>query len=302
MGRAASGGDRPNTPSHWPLSQEPIRVGLIENHRLLRERLADLMKRQPGLHVVASMDATPGGLERLQAARPQVVVIGANVSEAVCYDCVRGVRQGLPEARVVVLNVSATQEEVILLIETGASGLLLQSATVDELLRTIRLVARGMPVVPDPLVPLLFAHLRDQGLDGPVAAGNDLNDPLTRREREIGLLIAGGLSNQAIADRLEISLHTVKTHVSSILGKLDLRSRLQLAAHFNRAPRLPAGGRLTGGDAPAATAVGPEQGAGERQAPDNGRGGHHDYPPPSVVRGTWRGGGRRERQLQADPR
>lgn len=235
MGRfAAVRMQRPPVQSGRLPGQERISVGILENHQLLRERLTGFLNQQGEFQAVASAPATPGGLERLKEVVPQVVVIGSSADAPICHTCVRNVKQALPEARVVVMNVTLKQEEVILLIEAGASGLLLQDATLAEFLRTIRRVSGGTNVVPEKVVPLLFAHLAETKPGERAKAGGSRLDHLTPREREVSDLITEGLRNQAVADHLAISLHTVKTHVHNILAKLDLQSRLQIPVYMRK--------------------------------------------------------------------
>ncbi len=216
--------------------QERISVGVLENHQFLRDRLTEFLNHQADLQVVVSAAATPGGLERLKDVRPQVVVIGSSADGTACPTCVRNVKQALPEARVVVMNVSVKREDVILLIEAGASGLLLQEATLAEFVHTLRLVSGGTNVVPERVVPLLFAHLAAShpGKQAGAGGGGGRLDRLTHREREVSDLITEGLRNQAVADSLAISLHTVKTHVHNILAKLGLQSRLQIPEYVHK--------------------------------------------------------------------
>jgi DNA-binding NarL/FixJ family response regulator len=214
--------------------QERIAVGLIEDHQLLRQRLTEFLNRQPGLQVVVSAAATPEGVDRLQRVRPQVVAIDVAAGTQASHDCLRRVRGLLPEARVIMINVPPMQEDIILFIEQGAGGLLHQDATVDEFIETIKMVSGGTNVVPPSLIPSLFSALTQ--LDTPKQSPGigESSDRLTARERNVADLIAEGSSNQAIADHLAISLLTVKTHVHSILAKLGLQSRLQIAVHVQK--------------------------------------------------------------------
>lgn len=224
-------------PSEQLPRQERIAVGLIEDHRVLRERLTEFVNRQPGLQVVVSAAASPEGLERLRAARPQVVAIDVAAGIQASHDCLRCVRDLLPETRIVMMNVPPSQEDLILFIEHGAGGLLLQDATVDDFVETITKVSGGTNMLPQSLVPLLFAGLARPATPEQSPGRGESADRLTARERKVAQLVAEGFPNQAIADHLAISLHTVKTHVHSILAKLGLQSRLQIAVHVHKHER-----------------------------------------------------------------
>lgn len=231
-------GYRSAVPNGRTLGPERVSVALIENSRLLRDRLSEFLNRQPGFQAVISAPSAADAMERLQAVRPQVIMVGSCADSLVCHTCVRSIKQAMPEARVVTMNVSVTQDNLIRLIEEGADALLLQDATLHELLRTLRLASGGRNVVPDQLVPVLFSQLAASPVAGKrslgaAGEGGQLGH-LTHREREVSDLITAGLRNQAVADHLAISLHTVKTHVHNILAKLGLQSRLQIPVYMRQ--------------------------------------------------------------------
>jgi two-component system nitrate/nitrite response regulator NarL len=131
----------------------------------------------------------------------------------------------VPKARIVVLNLSDTDEQgVIAWAEAGVSGLLARDVDVDEVAQAVETTARGGTVCSPPLAALLLKRMARSAEERPVTS------PLTSREREIAKLLEQGLSNKEIAARLEIELATVKNHVHSILTKLNARRRGQAAA------------------------------------------------------------------------
>jgi DNA-binding NarL/FixJ family response regulator len=123
-----------------------------------------------------------------------------------------------------------SQSDIVEFVSAGASGFILKDASVKEFLRTVRSVAEGVKVLPPSLTDSLFSHvvelalLQGKGKVKPTAAVR-----MTKREREIVVLIADGLSNKEIAQRLSIATHTVKSHVHNVMEKLALHTRLQIA-------------------------------------------------------------------------
>ncbi len=148
-------------------------------------------------------------------------------------------RERFSGGRVVVIKPPVAGGDLVACIRAGAEGFVLPDAPVDELTETIHQVARGTKVLPDPLVKPLFTYLRDGPAHWSRTAGQEALVGLTVRQGQIALLVAEGLTNQAIAARLGIEVHTGKTHVHAILDRLGLGSRLQLAV---RARGVAAGG------------------------------------------------------------
>ena len=138
----------------------------------------------------------------------------------------------LPKTRVIGMGLIPSQLDIIEFVEAGAAGFILKDATIDDVLRTIRSVAMGASVLPPPLTGSLFTHVIEQAVKkgkGTLA----LAVRMTKREREIIALIAEGMSNKEIAERLNLATYTVKSHVHNILEKMALHSRLQIATHFH---------------------------------------------------------------------
>ena len=125
-----------------------------------------------------------------------------------------------------------SQLDIIEIVQAGAAGFILKDASIEEFLETIRSVARGEKVLPPLLTGSLFSHVVEHALrQGKEKLSEAVR--MTKREREIIVLIAEGMSNKEIADRLNLSTYTVKSHVHNVMEKLALHSRLQIAAHFH---------------------------------------------------------------------
>jgi DNA-binding NarL/FixJ family response regulator len=208
-----------------PAEQDPIRVALIEDDRLACHRLAALLDGYPDLTVVTTAGGLQLGLTLVREARPHVVLVDVDLSLGGTPRRLASLRQTAPDAGVIVMDVPTAREHLLMFLEEGVNGFVRKDATERTLVDTIRLVANGTDVIPSPARSPRMARQRalQTGWRRPVAR-------LTRREREVASLIANGLANKEIARRLHIATHTVKSHVHSILTKLALRTRLQLAA------------------------------------------------------------------------
>ncbi len=222
-----------------PTETEPrkiIPVLVVEDNRLLREGIVAILERQPDLDVVAVADAAGAALLPVPEIKPRVVLVDAGLGDHDSHRLVEYITQAAPGARVIVMDLLPVPEEVVEFVKRGASGFVVKDATVDDLVQTIRLVADGGKVLPPALTGTLFSHIAQYAAGRPAA---DMMGAvrMTRREREIIDLIADGLSNKEIAQRVHLATHTVKSHVHNILEKLALHSRLQLAAYAHKAER-----------------------------------------------------------------
>jgi len=211
-----------------------ILVLLIEDNRLVRDGLITLLDAQPDCKVVAAAEGASAGLARLKETQPHVVLVDAALGTGDSRLLVEKLKRAAPDARVIVMDLMPVQEDVIAFIRAGASGFILKDATIDDLVRTVRSVADGKDVVPASLTGTLLAHIADQAIRRHTPRLMQAVR-LTKREREVSALIAEGLSNKEIAQRLHIATYTVKSHVHTILEKLALHTRLQIAAHTHRA-------------------------------------------------------------------
>ena len=207
---------------------------VIDDNRLVREGLGSLLDAQPDLNVVGAADDTTTGLSQLQEFTPHVVLVDAGLENGDSHRFVETLRKTAPLAKVIVMDLLPAPEDVIEFVKAGANGFVMKDATVEELVSTIRSVALGADVVPPALTGTLLSHIAQQAavrrMPGVAEAVR-----MTKREREIMNLIAEGLSNKEIAQRLSIATYTVKSHVHNILEKLALHSRLQIAAYTHKA-------------------------------------------------------------------
>jgi DNA-binding NarL/FixJ family response regulator len=210
-----------------------ISLLLVEDNRLLREGIAAMLNEQPDMEVVATAPGAEAVLPLVREARPQLVLLDSALGEHDSKRLLQAVKELSPESRVIVMDLLPAPQDIVDFVAAGCSGFILKDATLEDFVGTIRTVAEGKAVIPPPLAGTILSH---------VAQGAVHRDPttvkeavsMTKREQEIVALIGEGLSNKEIAERLQIALHTVKSHVHNVLEKLALHSRLQVAAYAHR--------------------------------------------------------------------
>lgn len=208
-----------------------ISVALIEDNRLVREGLTALLNQMPDLEVVAV--ASSGDLELLGKANPQVILMDIGLGENDSLRLARAMREEFPESRLIMMDLLPVHEDVIDFVNAGISGFILKDATLAELAGTIRSVAGGAHVLPAAMTSTLFSQIAKEGVARSRAVALE-SVRMTPREREVILLIGEGLSNKEIGGRLNIAVHTVKSHVRNVMEKLTLHSRLQIAAYAHK--------------------------------------------------------------------
>jgi len=213
-----------------------IPVLVVEDNRLVRDGITAMLAEQPDLTVVAAVDRARTGLERARALKPVVVLVDAALGDHDSHRLVAEIKQATPDVRIIVMDLLPQPEDVLDFVNAGASGFIAKDATLDDFVSTVRSVASGTAVLPAALTSTLFSHIAK------LAVGRKPSEVvkavrMTERERAVFDLIADGLSNKEIAQRLHLATNTVKGHVHNILEKLALHTRLQIAAYARRSGR-----------------------------------------------------------------
>jgi len=206
---------------------DPITVMVVDDHPIWREGVArDLQER--GLRVVATAADAAAAVRIAAATRPAVVLMDLNLGATSGVAAIAGILEKLPETRVLVLSASGEHTDVLEAVKAGATGYLVKSAGVEELLAAVRRTADGYPVFTPGLAGLVLGEYRRLA-DEPSGRGDA--PAITERETEVLRLVAKGLTARQIGERLRLSHRTVESHVQNTLRKLQLHNRAQLVRY-----------------------------------------------------------------------
>lgn len=207
---------------------ETIRVFIADDHTIVRSGIQALLETIDDLEVIGEAGDGRQAVAAVLALRPDVVLMDLEMPVMDGIEAIEAIIGRWPEARILVLTSFATDDRVFPAVKAGALGYLLKDSGPEALVQAIRQVQRGESSLHPRIARKLMLEL-SRPASKPLP-----NDPLTPRELEVLQLVAHGLGNQEIADRLVISEATVRSHVSSILNKLHLASRTQAALYALR--------------------------------------------------------------------
>jgi DNA-binding NarL/FixJ family response regulator len=205
---------------------DAIRVLLVDDQRLVRTGFRLILDGQPGIVVAGEADDGATAVAAARRLRPDVVVMDIRMPVLDGVAATRAIVSEVPETRVLILTTFDADEHVVDAIRAGASGFLLKEVEPEGFIAAIRTVASGDALLAPSVTRRLLEQMRDR-LPVHSAEGQAKLGELTEREVEVLRLVARGLSNREIADRLILAEPTVKTHVSRTLVKLGLRDRVQ---------------------------------------------------------------------------
>lgn len=203
----------------------PIRIVIADDHVLVRQGIRAFLETHADLAIVGEAEDAASATALCAEHRPHVALVDL-VMPGGGIEATRAIRAACPQTQVVLLTSFEDAQQIVAAVQAGALSCLLKDVDADALADTLRKAARGEAV----LHPRVAAKLMDALRRGS-EPGSEVLESLSQREREVLTLMAEGLSNLQIAERLGIGEKTVKTHVSNVLGKLNVSDRTQAAVY-----------------------------------------------------------------------
>lgn len=200
-----------------------IRVLLADDHAVVRQGIRRFLEEAGDIEVVAEAGDGREALERIGEHRPDVAVLDIRMPEMTGVEATRRIKERFPDVRVLILTAYDDHPYIFALLQAGADGYVLKTASGDELVQAVRTVYRGQSA----LSPEVATKVVQQTVTGKPATAAEQVEPLTPRELDVLRLAARGLTNRAIGYELGISHRTVQGYLASIYGKLGVGSRTE---------------------------------------------------------------------------
>jgi DNA-binding NarL/FixJ family response regulator len=205
----------------------PTRVLIAEDHRLMREGTAALLRLDERIEVVGLAADGAEAISLAERRAPDVALLDLGMPRVNGIEACAILRERFPGIEVLILTASEREEDLYAALRVGAAGYLLKDMPPGELVEAVLQAGRGEPRIAPSMASRMLAELETDDSDDPLAV-------LSERERQVLSLLADGLRNREIAERLVISEPTVKTHVRHVLEKLRFRNRAEAAAFAAR--------------------------------------------------------------------
>lgn len=208
---------------------DKIRILIADDHSIVREGVRMILAGQEDFDVVGEASTGREALEQARALRPDVVVMDISMPDMNGIEATRRIRQEAPDCAILALTIHEDEQYCFQMLDAGVLGYVPKRAAPEDLVKAIRVVHRGQVF----LYPSMASALVTDYLTR-MEQGEEESDSLTEREREVLTLIAQGMLNREIADKLTISVKTVERHRENIMNKLNLHSRTELVKYAIR--------------------------------------------------------------------
>ena len=205
-----------------------IKVGIVEDNKTLREGFETLINRTPEMQCICACGTVGDAVKQIPAAEPDVVLMDIQLPDGTGIDCTARIKEQLPNVQIIVVTVYADADWIFQALQAGASGYLLKRATPTRIIEAIREAQEGGV----PMTPEIARKVIGQ-FQAPIKAAEEV-ESLTPRETEVLQFIMHGLANKEIADRMSISVNSVKWHLRHIYEKLHVRSRVEAVLKYKK--------------------------------------------------------------------
>jgi two-component system, NarL family, response regulator DevR len=210
-----------------------IRIMIIEDNRMLRASIEAMFKKQPDMHVVSSVSNNENIQPIIEKRKPEIILLDIGLSHQNSRQLVNEISTQFKKIKFIIMGLVPAQSTVREFIQAGVCGFILKDADALRFKKTILKVNKGLKVLPPPLTGSLFSQIANSAISGSNTTIIDKAVRMTKRERDVIALIAEGFTNKEIAQKLELSTYTVKSHVHNILEKLSLSTRVQVAKYVH---------------------------------------------------------------------
>ena len=212
------------------MSEQPIRVMLVDDHEVVRQGLRALLESTGRIVIAGEAGGVREAVEVAETVRPDVVVMDVRLADGSGIEATREIRAARPDIKVVMLTSFADDEALFASIMAGAAGYVLKQVRGGDLIRSIRTVAEGGSLLDPAVTGAVLERLRK----GKHLVQDEKLARLSPQEERILTLVAGGRTNKEIGEELHLAEKTVKNYVSSILSKLEVARRAEAAAYLAR--------------------------------------------------------------------
>lgn len=209
-----------------------IKLMLVDDHEIVRAGLRMMLEAEPSMHIVAEAESGEEALEVVDACQPDVIIMDVGLPGMSGAETTRLLRDRCPDLRILVLTIHEDERYFFQMLDAGAAGYLPKRAAPTDLIHAIRTIHQGHVY----LYPSLASALVSDYVQRAQTGGDERRsyDELTARQRQVLTLIAEGLSNTNIAERLDISVKTVARHRENIMARLNLHSPAELIKYAIR--------------------------------------------------------------------
>jgi DNA-binding NarL/FixJ family response regulator len=203
-----------------------ISVAIVEDNRTLREGFETHINRTPDMQCICACSTVSDAVNRIPESDPDVILMDVQLPDGTGIECTAKIKELLPDVQIVVVTVYADSDRIFQALQAGACGYLLKRATPKRIIEAIREAHEGgVPMTPE-IARKLIGQFR-----APAQAAAEV-ETLTSREAEVLQLVTQGMANKEIADRMNVSVNTVKWHLRHIYDKLHVNSRVEAVIKF----------------------------------------------------------------------